>query len=82
MNSRIETFESRLTKNESAISSVERSASFISEQYEDIKTEREAETVKIKMLDKKVTEAKTETGEIKSALIEMKKLNSELKEEE
>lgn len=81
MSSRIETFENRLTKNESAISSVERSASFISEQYEDIKTEREAEKVKIKVLDKKVTEAKTETDELKSALIEMKKLNSELKEE-
>ena len=46
-----------------------------------MKTERGAEKTKIKVLDKKVIEAKTETDELKSAQIEMKKLNSELKEE-
>ena len=46
-----------------------------------MKTEQEAEKTKIKVLDKKVIEAKTETDELKSAQIEMKKLNSEPKEE-
>lgn len=81
MNSRIETFENRISKTESVVTDVEKSVTFVSEQYETMRTEQDTEKVKTKVLDKKVADAKTETDELKSALEEVKKMNAELKEE-
>lgn len=73
--------ETRLDKAESVVDGVEKSVSFLSEKYDDYKVERDAEKVKMKTLDKRVTNIKSETDELKEMLSQVQKLNLEMKEE-
>ena len=73
--------EQRLEKTESVVSAVEKSAIFISDQYDDMKKESDAEEETDKKIVETVSDVKTETDDLRSTLTEVLKVNGELKEE-
>ena len=73
--------EHRLEKNESVVSAVEKSVQVISDKYDDMKKESDAEKEPGKKIVETVSEVQTETDDIRSTLTEVLKINSELKEE-
>ena len=81
INDRVDNVEKRLEKNESVVSAVEKSSQFMSNKYDDMKKESDAEKETVKKIVETVSEVQTETDDIRSTLTEALKVNSELKEE-
>ena len=73
--------EQRLEKTESVVSAVEKSAIFISDKYDDMKKESEAEKETVKKKVMTVSDVKSETDDLRSTLTEVLKVNGKLKEE-
>lgn len=81
MNSKVVSFEKRLDKTDIVVSGVEKSVEFICAQYDTVCNERKDEKMKLQNLDREFTAVKSDTKELKEMLLDMQKLNSELKEE-
>ena len=64
INDRVDNVEQRLEKTELVVSAVEKSAIFISDQYDDMKKESDAEEETDKKIVETVSNVKTETDDL------------------
>lgn len=81
MDKRVKRVEDRIEKTEAVVSGVEKGIMFVSQQYDDVKVDRDSDKKLVKSLEKGVSNMKSETEELKKMLNEMQKLNLELKDE-
>jgi chromosome segregation ATPase len=81
MNNKIIDFEQRLKHTENSSKEFEKSVNFVSSQFDDMVVQRNTDVVKLNELELSVKTITRENDEIRAAMIEMKAVNSSLKEE-
>lgn len=81
MELKMDRFDKRIQKTEDTVNNVETSVKFVTDQYDEIVREKRTENAKLKDMDARVNEMKRDNDELKLMLFEMRKLNTELKED-